>query len=204
MKTICCYILSTIAIILSIVAICVSCPRTDMSFDYLGLVTGILGVLVTVLVGWNIYMIVDFKQEKDKLQQYFEEQKKAVLSVENDFRIAFMNQLSHKALLEKTIADVYAQLMGLHQLTPMSFDYLFHILGAIVSASQAENYDACNIWIKEIKLTLTSPEEVVMPISSKQQLIKAAMQINHSNRIIGLDEVVSLIAKISTIPDPIS
>lgn len=68
MKTNCFYILSLIAVVLSIVAICVSLPRTDISFDYLGLVTGILGVLVTVLVGWNIYMIIDFKQEKEKLQ----------------------------------------------------------------------------------------------------------------------------------------
>ena len=58
MKTICCYVLGTTAIILSIVAICVALPRMDMSFDYLGLITGILGVLVTVLVGWNIYMII--------------------------------------------------------------------------------------------------------------------------------------------------
>lgn len=81
MKTICCYALSTIAIVLSIVAICVALPRTDMSFDYLGLITGILGVLVTVLVGWNIFMIIDFKQEKEKLHQYFDEQKKSVQSV---------------------------------------------------------------------------------------------------------------------------
>lgn len=51
MKTAFLFILSFIAIVLSIVAICVSCPRSDMSFDYLGLITGVLGVLVTVLVG---------------------------------------------------------------------------------------------------------------------------------------------------------
>lgn len=62
MKTAFLFILSFIAIVLSIVAICVSCPRSDMSFDYLGLITGILGVLVTVLVGWNIYMVIDFRR----------------------------------------------------------------------------------------------------------------------------------------------
>lgn len=40
MKPICSSILSLIAIVLAIVALCVSCPRTDMSFDYLGLITG--------------------------------------------------------------------------------------------------------------------------------------------------------------------
>ena len=204
MKTAFPFILSFIAIILSIVAICVSLPRTDISFDYLGLVTGILGVLVTVLVGWNIYMIIDFKQEKEKLQQYFDEQKKEVRSVGNDVIVTFRNQISQSALLEKSIADVYSQLMGLNKTVPLSFNYLFHLLGAIVSASQAENYDACNIWINEIKRTLISPGQIVMPSSCKKHLIEALMQIHKSDRIHGLDEVINLIAQVNVIPDPVS
>lgn len=204
MKTAFPFILSFIAIVLSIVAICVSCPRSDMSFDYLGLITGVLGVLVTVLVGWNIYMIIDFKQEKEKLQQYFDEQKKEVRSVCNDVIVTFKNQISQSALLEKNIADVYSQLMGLNKTVPLSFYYLFHLLGAIVSASQAENYDACNIWLAEIQRTLTSPDQIVMPVSCKKHLIEALMQIHKSDSIHDLDEVVNLIARINVIPDPIS
>lgn len=204
MKTAFPFILSFIAIVLSIVAICVSCPRSDMSFDYLGLITGVLGVLVTVLVGWNIYMIIDFKQEKEKLQQYFDEQKKEVRSVGNDVIVTFKNQISQSALLEKNIADVYSQLMGLNKTVPLAFNYLFHLLGAIVSASQAENYDACNIWLAEIQRTLTSPDQIVMPVSCKKHLIEALMQIHKSDSIHGLDEVVNLIAQINVIPDPIS
>ena len=61
--------LSILAIILSILAICFSLPRTELSFDYLGFITGILGVLVTVLIGWNIYAVIDFRQEKQRLVQ---------------------------------------------------------------------------------------------------------------------------------------
>lgn len=86
----------------------------------------------------------------------------------------------------------------------MPFDYIYHALGAIVTASQAENYDACNVWIKEIKLVLTSPEQVVMPISSKRQLLKAFLQISKSDKIVGLEDVVGLIARISEVPDPTS
>lgn len=63
-------ILSSIAIVISIITICLTMPRTDMSIDYLGLITGILGVLVTVLIGWNIYMIIEFRQEMENLKQY--------------------------------------------------------------------------------------------------------------------------------------
>lgn len=118
--------------------------------------------------------------------------------------VTYKNQLSNVALLEKSISDVYARMMNLHQFTPLPFDYIYHALGAIVTASQAENYDACNTWIKEIKLVLTSPEKVVMPISSKRQLLKASLQISKSDKIVGLEDVVGLIARISEVPDPVS
>jgi len=37
-------------------------------FDYLGLTVGILSLLVTVLIGWNIYTLVDLKSLQNKLQ----------------------------------------------------------------------------------------------------------------------------------------
>lgn len=70
MKTKLSLILSSIAIVISVITICLTMPRTDMSIDYLGLITGILGVLVTVLKGWNIYMIIEFRQEMENLKQY--------------------------------------------------------------------------------------------------------------------------------------
>lgn len=55
--------LSLIAIVLSIVAICVTYPRSeDSGLDYIGIIVGILGVLVTVLVGWQLYNALNLKE----------------------------------------------------------------------------------------------------------------------------------------------
>ena len=127
MKTKLSLILSSIAIVISIITICLTMPRREMPIDYLGLITGILGILVTVLIGWNIYMIIDFRQEKENLKQYFEEQKKSVRSVGNDLLATYKNQLSNVALLEKSISDVYARMMNLHQFTPLPLIiYIMH------------------------------------------------------------------------------
>lgn len=45
-------ILSSIAIGISIITICLTLPRTEISIDYLGLITGILEVLVSVQMGY--------------------------------------------------------------------------------------------------------------------------------------------------------
>lgn len=183
---------------------CLAMPRTEMSIDYLGLITGILGVLVTVLIGWNIYMIIDFRQEKENLRQYFEEQKKSVRSAETSLYVTYKNQLSNGALYEKSIADIYARLMIPKDMASLSYEYFFHVLGAIVTASQAENYDACNTWIKEIKKILTSAGQVPMPVSYKQHLVTTLLQICKSDKIVGLEEIVGLIARIKECPESLS
>ena len=53
---------SIVALIIAIVALCRTCPRTvSLSFDYLGVIIGVLSVLVTAVIGWNIYSILDIK-----------------------------------------------------------------------------------------------------------------------------------------------
>ena len=86
---------SVIAIVLSVIAISTSFPRTEMSFDYLGFITGSLSFLVTVLLGWNIYTIFDFRQERQDLKTYFDEQKQSVKAVGSDLRMTFMNQIAN-------------------------------------------------------------------------------------------------------------
>ena len=61
---------SFMAILISVVSICVACPRNqELGFDYQGVLVGVLSLLVTVLVGWNIYTIIDIKNTKDKIDE---------------------------------------------------------------------------------------------------------------------------------------
>lgn len=57
------FIVSIIAITLSIIAICVSYPKSaDSNLDYLGIIVGILGVLVAILIGWQLYNALNLKE----------------------------------------------------------------------------------------------------------------------------------------------
>lgn len=78
----CSLVLSVIALLLSVVSILIvimytyaKFPITEPhKFDYLGIIVGIFSVLITVLIGWNIYALIDLKQSKeyinDKLDDY--------------------------------------------------------------------------------------------------------------------------------------
>jgi hypothetical protein len=60
--------LGIIAIAISIVAVCISAYRSpELGFDYQGVLLGILTLLVTVLIGWQIYTFIDFNSKKRDL-----------------------------------------------------------------------------------------------------------------------------------------
>lgn len=51
-------ILSAISIMVSVAALCRTYPHTsDLGMDYQGVIVGILALLVTVLVGMNLYTL---------------------------------------------------------------------------------------------------------------------------------------------------
>lgn len=54
-------IISTLALIISIIALCNAYPR-QLNFDYLGFLIGIIGLLTTILIGWQIYTVIDINR----------------------------------------------------------------------------------------------------------------------------------------------
>ncbi len=53
--------------IINIVTVCVNYPRWEkLSFDYLGVIVGILSILVTVLLGWQIFINISMESKIDK------------------------------------------------------------------------------------------------------------------------------------------
>lgn len=82
--------LSIIAIGLSIVAICVSLPTTKpLSVDYMGVLIGILSLLVTILVGWQIWSALSIdKKIKEKTEEIHFSLSKAIEKAKEDLSIA--------------------------------------------------------------------------------------------------------------------
>lgn len=61
------YIGVIVSLVISIVAICLAAPRTTQTaFDYQGIIVGALSMLVTALIGWQIYNIINIQSSLDK------------------------------------------------------------------------------------------------------------------------------------------
>ncbi len=60
------YIIIITSLAMSSIAMCRSFPRI-YGIDYIGVIIGILSLLVTILIGWNIYTVVDFNRKVNSM-----------------------------------------------------------------------------------------------------------------------------------------
>ena len=62
------WIISIVSLLLSVIAVCVAVWRSpELSFDYQGVITGMLSLLVTVLVGLQIYNYISIIKNVDRI-----------------------------------------------------------------------------------------------------------------------------------------
>ena len=82
-------LVSGLALLFSIISLCRSfCHTVSLGFDYMGVIVGVLAIMVTFLVAWNIYSAIDAKEkikdyqdEIDRLKSLQEEQMKTMIFI---------------------------------------------------------------------------------------------------------------------------
>lgn len=93
------YIGLPIAVIGTIISISVVFRRTsELQFDYMGVIVGILSALVTVLIGWNIYRVLEDREKIKK--EVLEEVNKELVKSQYRFYKSFITE-------EITLANIY-------------------------------------------------------------------------------------------------
>ena len=62
--------ISGVSLLLSVIAVCVSVWRSpELSFDYQGVLVGVLSLLVTILVGFQIYNSIDVNRKMAEIEK---------------------------------------------------------------------------------------------------------------------------------------
>lgn len=63
------FVIAILSLVISVISLCISAYRTpDLSFDYLGVIAGILGTLSTILIGFDIFKIIKYEKDIETLR----------------------------------------------------------------------------------------------------------------------------------------
>lgn len=123
-----------LSLAMSIFALCRSLPR-EAGVDYMGVIVGILALLVTVLIGWNIYTVVDFSRRLSKVRKKAESKVSKTIAKHNHtvrgltyflHSIDFYNRNITEMAVDGFIAAIEEGLNGYDPLpTKAAFEYLY-------------------------------------------------------------------------------
>lgn len=182
------YTLFIIAIVFSVASISISiyCNirlMEPITWDMLGILAGILSVLVTVLVGWQLYNILSFESRINKLKR--EIQKESIKQLE-----ALKKEIDYKT------DDAQAQLLYRQAIAEESLEQYYLCLQSLINAvhKATSNPYTSNKEIEIIETLLTdlihklkqTNQEILLENEVKERYISIIKKANieHGNDIL--------------------
>ncbi|MFG5856866.1 hypothetical protein LDB17_01495 [Dysgonomonas sp. Shenzhen-Wh21] len=146
-----------------LVSVYIICSENRFNTDWYAIVVGILALLVTVLIGWNIYTVIDFRREtetvKDTIQyitKEFHEQSAGVMLPMMEFYMKKKNEIE---------------------------PFYRYGLGLLIHQSIIEDITACNTTVKV--LIECTPKDLTLRKIDKTRIVSLSHKIYHPEKITG-------------------
>lgn len=180
-------ILSAISIMVSVAALCRTYPHTsDLGMDYQGVIVGMLALLVTILIGWQIYTAINVKEElkdiKDLRREINKQERDIYIRLTNnlfEFQSAMFMMYDNKK--EKSNSDIF-------QLYLHGISSIYHLCSL---GKQNECTSIVNILIAR-KSILMSEKFQKEQIDSLMDILLSAMDISKVENAVLLVNLLSV------------
>ena len=180
-------VLSIVSVVISIIAICISCPhKAELGFDYQGVIVGILALLVTMLIGWNIYSIIDIRKIREEL---------LTTKVNSAF-----NAEKNNAITCHAVSDYYYHFLLKSDPLGIEYQFLYYRISELFHVSNIRDTETCNVIVKVLLEMIKSPEDIHILQSCKDRLIGLLSMVNEKEKIVKYNELMSAIARLGTTP----
>lgn len=180
-------ILSAISIMVSVAALCRTYPHTsDLGMDYQGVIVGMLALLVTILIGWQIYTAINVKEGlkdiKDLRREINKQERDIYIRSTNnlfEFQSAMFMMYDNKK--EKSNSDIF-------QLYLHGISSIYHLCSL---GKQNECTSIVNILIAR-KSILMSEKFQKEQIDSLMDILLSAMDISKVENAVLLVNLLSV------------
>lgn len=178
-------LLSGVAVLTSIT--CSFVKIEPLTFDYVGALVGILSLLVTVLIGWNIYSLIDIRSLRKEIAV---ERTRVYLESENNLTETFM------ALSEYYYSSIHGERQPKEERV---YKYIYFIISSIMHASRIRDFETCRVIVRTTIETIR-PVSIGMSEKNKKNLFDLLSDVNEPRNIQRFSELLALVAAIRTNP----
>lgn len=178
-------------IILSIISIAALCRTfyrdVDLGVDYIGIIVGVLAALCTVLIGWQIYTLIDFNDREEKNQNDIA----ALRDILKGFR---ENGNRGDYLLYDNLSELCENILSKNT-GNLLFERLHYKINAINYSSKIEQFDVCEQGIDVLKLFIAR-YDIALTNEQQKRLLRFACLIPNQNRIKNFTDLINAISAI--------
>lgn len=178
-------------IVISIISLSALCRTfyndVPLEWDIAALLVGILAALCTVLIGWQIYNLIDFNKREDRNRESITKLR-SILSgfKENGNRGDYILYDNLSEICENIISE---------NTDSLKFERLHYKINAINYSSRIGEFDICEIGINIIKLFIDK-YDIALKKEEQERLMKYACSIPNQHKIKNFTELINAIATI--------
>jgi hypothetical protein len=175
-----------VAMIVSIVSICIAAYRSpELGFDYQGVLVGILTLLVTVLIGWQIYILFDLRKIREEIDI-----KRQLVNMESE---------RNMCVSAMSLSDFYYSLLVNEPVKDKEFKYLNYRIAALLHASKIGDIGMCNAIVRALLESVKS--ELRISKYNKKLLLDILQDIREPKKITDFYALLCLVVNIQELAD---
>lgn len=182
-----------LAVFLLSVILCFYAPRVingeSLGFDYIGVIVGILSLLVTVLLGWNIFQLMDLK---DMRKRDAREKFNLVDFIENEDFI----RSHHTAIIYNDIMRGIKRRQ--EDLKDIIEEFLFSAVYGIKYGIKFNDIAKSNKHIQNMIYWLNQYREPTISDSYKSILLSELNKLRNTKGLENIDKLISLVSNFPT------
>lgn len=139
-----CWVLIVIGLLMNVFGFWITAKAApspaELDFDYNGVIVGVLSLLVTALLGWNVYSLIDLKNNAEQNHKINDELNKIKTDNNNGY-----------AEVERTLASLFSDKEILNNKSVRTYYSLQHWVRYFTIKAKMEDYNLCYKAIEDIK-----------------------------------------------------
>lgn len=170
--------ISVLALSVSIGCLCHILPR-ELGIDHLGWIVGVLALLTTILLGWQIFSIFNIHEMQNKMKDMKNE--------------AYLKSEDSLIELHGVMASTIYSLMNNNFNSELFANYLLNCLQMIVHLYNVGQYNRCEQNINSILNKIEPIEELEVPIRYQAGLTALITKVSYLPNISRGREVLKIL-----------
>ena len=149
------------------------------NIDMASFIVAVLGLITTILLGWNIYTLIDFKEKERMLENLRNEFSNALKVVQGTNKVI-------NGYTQNEIAEVYLSILK-SNINPAK--YLIQKTHALIAYDSVSDISSCRLIVSDILLYLQSDYGKNLEREVRLEMYKMVHNIRNKDRIGNFDEM---------------